>query len=417
MKFSRSLNPKKMTGRLKRSFCLQSIMVFLFLFSNSVSARTARKLESTGKLESAGKLESTGKLESARKLKSANKLEKGIWIKAPQMPSQEFKAHIKALGPSHKSYAQNLLKQKREESKSFRLKDRLIEAQEFYLSGEGKKAANAFYEITELALKADWDKEDRRIILYSFLRLAQNEEDLEKRKALLLSAENFAPFQINRENYPDHSLFPPPLMEELKLVQEKTNQLSVDWKTLFPQHEIILINGKKIQKDKKSEIPQSFYRVTALSSSHKSWSKNLNLSKLLTQKIKTNSLTKGTCEKLQIKSSALKEHIHIASFSNCPPRAFLQLKTNKPKAHKQSSFIQTVFSSDLDTSSQPIRDFHSADLLNPPPPELENDPAVQKSSRLSNIPPWLIIGAGIVVLSLAVSLDDKPKKKKGDYVY
>ena len=105
-----------------------------------------------------------------------------IWIKAPQMPLNEFKAHIKTLDSSHTSYSQNQLQQKRAQAKFFQLKNQLLKAQEFYLSGEGIKAIEAFQQITQLALKADWDEEDRRIILYSFLRMAQNEEDPEKER-------------------------------------------------------------------------------------------------------------------------------------------------------------------------------------------------------------------------------------------
>lgn len=306
-----------------------------------------------------------------------------IWIKAPQMPLSEFKAHVSALGSSHISYSQNLLKEKREQAKSFKLKDKLLKAQEFYLSGEEEKAMKAFQKIAELALQADWDKEDQRIILYSFLRMAQSEEDSEKRKALLLSASGFALFPINSKNYPDYGLFPPPLMEDLKNIQEKTNTLLVDWKLIFPNHEIILINGQQIEKDKKINLPQTFYRILALSSSHQVWSKSLNLSELITQKIKTNSLTKGFCNNLQIREEYRKQkNTKILAFSKCPkPPVVLRLdKKNELKT----------------TVPEPVEE-----------------------TWLSDLPTWLIVGAGVISLSLLIALSQTKDNKNsgGNYVY
>ncbi|MBC6415840.1 MAG: hypothetical protein GDA46_05560 [Bdellovibrionales bacterium] len=47
----------------------------------------------------------------------------------------------------------------------------------------------------------------------------------------------------------------------LREIQEKSTFLSVNWNSLFPNHEILLLNGKRIDKNKK------LYRVTALNSS------------------------------------------------------------------------------------------------------------------------------------------------------
>lgn len=300
-----------------------------------------------------------------------------VWIKTPQMPLPEFKAHVRALGPSHTSYGQDQLREKRALAQSFQLKNQLLKAQQLWLSGEGKKAVEAFKRITRRALKADWDEEDRRIILYSFLRIAQSETNKEKRKAVLLSSAGFASFQIKPENYPDHSLFPPPLIEELSLLWEKTNSLSLDWESIFPQHEIILINGRPIKKNQKAPWPQAFYRITALSSSHQPWSQNLNLSELTTQKIKTKSLTKGPCANPQIQKEQ-PSNVHILPFSKCPPPATLRFE-------KKSSQIKET--------------------------------AVAKEEKTSAVPPWLILGAGVVILSLVISLSQKDEDKTGDYVY
>ena len=351
----------------------------------------------------------------------AQKNEGPIWIKAPQMPANEFKAHIKSLGFPHINYARHLLKQKRKRAKSFQLKDKLLVAQELYLSGDGEGAIKAFQKITKLAPLADWDKEDRRIILYSFLRIAQSEEDREKRKALLLSASAFALFKINNVNYPDYDLFPPPMMEELRLFQEKSNALFVDWKVIFPNHEIILINGEEMSKDQKAKIPQAFYRVSTLSSSHQPWSKNLNLSELLTQEIKTKRLTKGPCNQLKMQWNEEQKNIQILPFSACPKPAVLNFEKNKPtkkrKNHKKTFTKKTSEKNNSLDQFKPSDALYSIDssLLNSE--DFESQLEDEKQAKLSNIPPWLIVGAGVLVFSLVISLSHKKESKKGDYIY
>ena len=308
-----------------------------------------------------------------------------VWVKTPEMPFSEFKAYIESLGPSHKSYAQNLFQQKRNEAKAFDLKAKLLKAQQLWLSGTGELATNAFQQITKLALKADWDKEERRIILYSYLRLAQNESDPEKQKALLISASAFAPFLINQDNYPDHKYFPPPLIEKLVTLQQNTNKLRLNWKSIFPYHEIILINGRVLEKQQK--IAQAFYRVTALSSSHQVWSKNINLSDLMNQKIKTKSLSLGPCKNPQLANKKLK-HVSLLPFSNCP--------TNQDFVFHQE-FMQT-----------------------------QEDALTEDKKFWTKKSLWIAIGTGVVVLSLIFLLhqdkgdegDKKPNSPPaGDYFY
>ncbi len=366
--------------------------------------------------------------------------QKNIWIKSPQMSLQEFKASVQALGPSHISYAQNKLSKTREQIKAFQLKKKLVLAQEFYLSGEEAKAIKAFKQITDLALSADWDEEERRIILYSFLRQAQIEKDLEKRKALLLSTSNFTVFEINSTNYPDYELFPPPLMEELKLIQRKVNFLSMNWKNIFPDHQIILINGIQIKKNEKLKIPQSFYRISAFSSSHLSWSKKLNLSELLSQKIKTDRLTKGSCENLQIKADWKNKNTQILNPSPCPTSIISHLKTNSSYG-KNPSAKKFETKSDSPNKIKNTESSHSlaslayqtansrleADLFSPSDSSLLNsddlsnnfeDPDSKNQHWLSNVPPWLIVGAGALTVILIISMNqEQGSPATGIYTY
>ena len=305
-----------------------------------------------------------------------------IWVKSQYMPQENFMAFVES--NSANSYANYMLNKKREQAKNFKLKEQLLKAQEFYLLGEDKKAIKSFKDILNLAYKANWDKEERRIITYSFLRMAQLEEDFEKRKALLISGLDFLGTEENIEDYPDYSLFPPPLITELKEIKKNKNILSLDWNKIFPNHEIILLNGQKVEKDKISSLPHSFYKITALSSSHKEWSKNINLSELARLNIKTTSLTKGPCQKLELLIKA--ENIKFAPVSNCPKLNPFVLKTktvNNLALNSDNLILQTE---------------------------------TKKFQPPKNWQTWLLVGAGVISIFLVVSLSDN-NTDRIDYVY
>ncbi|MCY4512066.1 MAG: hypothetical protein OXB86_00085, partial [Bdellovibrionales bacterium] len=133
-----------------------------------------------------------------------------IWIKPPQKSLLNFKAHIEALGSPHISYGEHQFSQRRKEAQSFKLMAQIQKAQELYLSGTIPSAKKAFQNIIQMAHASDWDKKDRRIILYAFLRSAQLEERPDIKRAFLLSAVQFSRKPITPQQK-DYTLFPPPL--------------------------------------------------------------------------------------------------------------------------------------------------------------------------------------------------------------
>ena len=312
---------------------------------------------------------------------------KTVGVKSLYTPLQEFLIFID--NSNSISYAEYLLDQKRKRAKSFKLKEQILKAQMLYLSGEEEKAKKTFREISNLAYKADWNKEDQRIIMYSLLRIAQIEEDLEQKKALLLLASDFFASKINKQSYLDYDLFPPPLMEQLQQIQTKQNDLSLDWNKVFPVHEIILINGQRAEKQNIPPLPQALYKITALSSSHQAWSKNISLSELAGQIIKTAPLTKGSCQNLELAVELAIKNIKLAPVFKCPDPDILNLNSKITKAEN----------------------FKREDLQ-------ESDKSAQ--NIFSHWPTWLVLGTGVVTLSLMISLggDKKEKKDQTDnYVY
>lgn len=304
------------------------------------------------------------------------------WVKSPYSSSSDFQFFLKSSDPKNISYAKHQLKKQRDQSKAYQLKEKLILAQQFYLAGEKSKAQSAFLDISELAYLADWDKEDQRIFIYSFLRLAQMEEDAEKRSAFLILAHNFSGFLIDSKSYQDFDLFPPPLMKELEKIQKQSLKLSVDWNKIFPNHEIILLNGQRVEKNKPKQYFQTYYKITALSSSHELWSKKINLSEMLFKKINTDRLSYGSCENLKLIDSLDTQTFKLFQAPNCPKPNILNLEQQNIK--------------------------------------MTHDPN-KKSFEIipSNIPSWLIIGAGVVALSLAISLsgDDGKEEPKEDHIF
>ena len=256
-----------------------------------------------------------------------------IWVRSPYSSFEDFQIFIKA--GSALSYAEHLLKQERQRAKNFQLKKKLISAQQLYLEGKETSARAAFLEVSHLAYSADWDSEDRRIFLYAFLRLAQFERDKEKQKAFLILAQHFLGFPLTQENYQDFELFPPPLMNQLKEIQTKSPVLTVSLDSIFPNHEILLLNGERIDKKQPLQRFQAHYRLTALSSSHEPWSKTVNLSKLLLQEVQTQSLSFGLCSQEKLKAPL--KQTAVAPVSNCPSLNPLELRPQKKKEKNPDS--------------------------------------------------------------------------------
>ncbi len=208
-------------------------------------------------------------------------------LKAPQTPLEEFSAYVQT--ESAVSYAQRQFEQiqtQPDDIKKLRLM--LEQAQRSFLKDHLHQSGDYFRSIVKMAHQKDWAAEAQKIIFYSFLRLAQIEWKGLEAEALLYSASVLAP-QLE----PDVQLFPPPLIQKFNAIRKKQAKLSVSLKRIFPFHEIILINGRVFSN--KVRLPYGEYRVTALSSSHRKWSRIISLSQLVQKRIVTAPLVSGSC--------------------------------------------------------------------------------------------------------------------------
>ena len=300
---------------------------------------------------------------------------KKIWVRSLYSSFPDFQIFINT--HSGWSYAEYLLQQKRQEAKNFQIKKKLISAQQFYLEGREQEAKEAFLEISHKAYLADWGTEDRRIFIYTFLRLAQFEKNKEKQRAFLILAQHFLGVPITKDNYPDFELFPPPLMDDLQKIQDQHPMLTVQLEALFPHHEILLLNGKRMDKHKALSLFQAHYRLTALSSSHQAWSKKVNLSKLFFKKIQTQTLTEGACPYSQLKVPL--NQAEVVPVSRCPDKNPLA-ELSPPWKAKEN------------TTEESNKDFYKKNV-------------------------WLTVGAGVLLLSLMFFLAGKKEKESEDRDY
>ena len=324
-----------------------------------------------------------------------------IWVRAYDTSLQGFQVFLQS--SSRLSYAEFQVRYSRKQAQNFRLKDKLISAQKLYLDGKQQKAMKFFNQITKESYSADWSEEDRRIITYAFLRSAQIQED--KTQAFLILARTFYGSAISKETYSDFDLFPPPLMSQLEKVQETNLLLSPDWGLIFPNHEILLINGQRIDKESKRKFLPVSYRVTALSSSHKLWSKKIHLSKLVLKPVQTEKLTSGFCEKIEL-IPELKKQKRFQLFSVPKCKASEKLLLGKETLKQDPTEQEMKQNLEL---SHPFH-FGQEDLK---PSEEEPD----TEGKWSHLPTWLLVGAGIVALSLLVSLGGNKKESEEDFVY
>ena len=224
-----------------------------------------------------------------------------VLIRSAKTNMNEFLAYSET--EPVKTYAQYQLDQIRKNPRPLKLTEILKQAQEEFLSHEPERSKKSFLIITEHIHSFDWGKEERKIIFYSLLRLAQLERNEQKKRLLLQEAVAFSlDIQL------DLQVFPPPLVKLYLQTRKQTAFIPLNLQKVFPQHEVVLINGKTYSHAEKVILPYGMYRVTALSSSHKTWNQSLSLSRLISKTVKTSSLVKGSCKQMGINHLPLKNY-------------------------------------------------------------------------------------------------------------
>ena len=232
-----------------------------------------------------------------------------ILIRAPNTPVKEFLAYAET--EPVQTYLQHQIDHNKKKPRPVNLRSLLKQAQMDFLSHEPKSSKKSWQAIADHIHSFDWNKEERKIIFYSLLRLAQLEKDSRKKDLLLKEALTFS-----MGLKPDTQIFPPPLTNRYAQLKKSATFVPLNLKAVFPQHSAILINGRVYSHHEKPILPEGFYKVSALSTSHEKWTKTLSLSRLLSKKVKTPPLTKGSCQKPILENKHLQTKNLLILFPN-----------------------------------------------------------------------------------------------------
>ena len=252
-------------------------------------------------------------------------LPNAILIRSTNTPAKEFSAYAET--EPVKTYIQHRLEKIKKTPRPLDLRALLKQAQMDFLSHEPSYSKKSFQAIVEHIHAFDWNKEERKIIFYSLFRLAQLEKDLKRQTLLLKEALAFS-----MDLKVDKSLFPPPVTNRYAQIKQSATFVSVDLKKIFPLHSVVIINGRVYSHQESLILPYGFYRVSALSTSHKPWTKVLSLSRLVVAKPNTKALAGGSCQNPILRDKSLKGHSLLILFPNfCVWSSAVQLAKEQKK--------------------------------------------------------------------------------------
>ena len=228
-----------------------------------------------------------------------------VLIRALKTDQTEFDSFVQV--ERIKPYAQARLEEFRKAPKPVNLSDLLKKSQEEFLSYTPKRAVKTYRRIVKHIHAFDWNEENRKIIFYSLLRLAQMEKTESKKTLLLKTAVGFA---LDLEL--DFNVFPPPLRTAYAAVKSSVVREEVNLKKIFPQHELIVVNGREYSSETKILLPKGFYRVSAFSSSYKEWTGVVSLKNLQEGLIQTKPLVQGECLRAKLAEGvSLKQKVKV----------------------------------------------------------------------------------------------------------
>ncbi len=229
-------------------------------------------------------------------------------VKAPSANPQEFTV-----------YNQNSDFQKisgyflRCEEKNQILED-FKKAQILFLDGNLDKAKQQFLIVTEKKWSCDWAESERQLILFSFLRMAQIEQEAARQTQWLKQA-----VQFDSEWTPDPSVFPPPLISQFASVRRQSVVQKIVLPAFAQKFSALLRNGRFISLAQLSlEASSGKARFTFVSDTYQIETVFMTLSELEQLSLQPQPLVIGDCNDFQL-SENLKwiENVSVFFALNC----------------------------------------------------------------------------------------------------
>jgi hypothetical protein len=207
-----------------------------------------------------------------------------------QTPAIEVERYLNQ-SPQAASYIQAYLKQPGKRSE---LITHLKKGQFYFLDGDLDLAQKHFKMLVDLSYRHDWGQEERKILHFAHLRLAQLSSKSEQKDSYLKQALEFAP-DLKMEA----SIFPPPLQKKYEQLARKMDQNQSVWELPIgaDQFEVIVINGV-IQNGHTSFVKgtERKVRITFLSNQLLPQTVIGSLSELKDMSLQTEPLLTGTCQ-------------------------------------------------------------------------------------------------------------------------
>lgn len=313
-----------------------------------------------------------------------------VLVQAPSTTNHELEDFISTSHSKYISYSKYYMDHHPIAKHSKKLELALSKAQHSYLKENLEKSKNYFKELIAMSHIADWKAQQRKTIIYGYLRLAQLEEEKNIKDTWIKKA---AYFSMGLPT--DEELFPTEILEKYKNYQ-KISPIYWSPSKKHQNYKYIVINGKRFAHHQKITftLPQQKIRITFISDSQLSESYILHPKELIRGiKLSKANLVNGSCENHQLHSS-LKNKQFTAFFE-------------KPCLIQNASLQEIVQKNTL-TNQQ--NSFNKAlSILNKEDFSIFNKKGFTKTK-------WIWLGAGISVAALLLKSSQnnhKPSIKHG----
>lgn len=214
-------------------------------------------------------------------------------VKAPTANPQEFTVY--AQNSAYEKISNSFLKCDDKEL----LMETLKKAQILFLDGDLEIAKNTFLKIVEKKWSCDWGEEERKIISFSYLRLAQSEQNSEARKNFLAEA-----IQFDDQYRPDEAVFPPPLIQDFQTLLQQLPREKIVMPLFSKKFTALLRNGRFLSLANLTlETFSGKARFTFVSDAYQTEKFFVTLKELEALTVEPLPLVYGTCDHFQIHES------------------------------------------------------------------------------------------------------------------
>lgn len=304
-------------------------------------------------------------------------LAKTIVLKVPQASAKEYQAFVLS-SPAYEFPSHILLNEMPSTEDREHLSALFAKAQASYTDGSLNQAKEDYKQVVALAETDQWGEEEQSVLLHSYLRLAQLEQNADVINELLKKAVAWTP-----RGKLDETFFPPPLVQQFRQLQSSTANVAVDLRPFADDFNFVVVNGQSIDlaKTKQTELKDGPVRATFISDTYQPSTVQLSADQLSQAQPEKRAWVEGSCLKPQLRWQHAGQLAKPFFNQNCAPM----------KA-KESTEIDVAYHA-------PIAVTHSEANSLPLPGEGINTskahvPFYEKS--------WFWIGVGVVATAVVV---------------